>query len=122
MAEEVSALEQAKKRDHKIFITENAINSVDYVKLSDFSDKDCVKLQNKHRELLKKSMNDNNSNEVLKICDVSFKSEVDVMGDEFGVYPGQNPFSSAIISNSKNRMLLFLHNHPSTNNFIRIRY
>lgn len=110
-------MEQAKKRDHKIFINDTAVARVDYVKLSDFTVEECMLLQSKHKNLLIKSMLENNSDEVLKICDLSLKSETDVLGDEFGVNPGENPFAAAIINNAKSKSLMFLHNHPSTNTF-----
>ena len=49
-SEEVSQLEQAKKRDHKINITDIAINSVGKVKLSDFTNAQINDMQNKHKK------------------------------------------------------------------------
>lgn len=115
--EEVKPLEQAKKRDHKVYVTEVAIEKVDKVKLSDFTDKQADSMQKKHKELLKLAMEKNESNEVLFIDDLNFKSEVQILGDEFVVSPGKNPFAVSIVSHAERQSLIYLHNHPSTNTF-----
>ena len=71
----------------------------------------------KKLELLKIAKDENDSNEVLLINDLEFKSEVSVLGGEFKVSPGENPFAVSVISNAKRQSLIYLHNHPSTNNF-----
>lgn len=116
-SEEVKALEQAKKRDHKVFITDTAIEKVDEVKLSDFSDKQIQAMKQKHKELLELSKKDNDSDEVLFIEDLDFKSEVKILGDEFSVKPSKNPFAVSVIGNAQRQSLIYMHNHPSTNNF-----
>lgn len=110
-------MEQAKKRDHKIYITDTAIAKVGKVKLTDFSDEQADDMQTKHKELLKLAKQRNDSDEVLFIDDLSFKSEVQILGDEFSVSPGKNPFAVSIIMNAKRQSLVYLHNHPSINNF-----
>lgn len=115
--EEVSHLEQAKKRDHKINITDIAINNVGKVKLSDFTDNQINDMQIKHKELLKIAKDKNDSNEVLFIDDLNFKSEVQILGDEFSVSPASNPFAVSVITNAERQSLIYLHNHPSTNSF-----
>lgn len=74
-------------------------------------------MQAKHKSLLKTAQTENNSNEVLLIDDLEFKSEVAILGDEFKVSPGENPFAVAVISNASRQSLVYMHNHPSTNNF-----
>ncbi len=115
--EEVNVLEQAKKRDHKIMVTDIAIEKIDKVNLSDFSDTQCAIMQSKHKNLLKIAQTQNNSNEVLLINDLDLKSEVTILGDEFKVSPGKNPFAVSVISNASRQSLIYMHNHPSTNNF-----
>lgn len=116
-AEDVKPLEQAKKRDHKILITETSIDKVAEVKVKGFTESQNEHLISKHKELLEVAKNKNNSNEVLKICDMDFMSDVTVLGDEFGVNPNNNPFAVSVVGNAKPNSLAFLHNHPSTNNF-----
>lgn len=115
--EEVKPLEQAKKRDHKIYITETAIDKVKKVPLSDFSYKQIELMYQKHKELLKNSRDKNDSNEILLIDSVDFRSETCVYGDEFAVLPSKNPFAVSIIGNAEPYSLVYMHNHPSTNNF-----
>lgn len=110
-------LEQAKKRNHKVFITDVAVNKVDKVALSDYSEEQIISMQEKHKELLRMAMAKNDSNEVLFIEDLNFKSEVTILGDEFVVSPGNNPFAVSIVSHAEPYSLIYLHNHPSTNNF-----
>ena len=114
---DVSGLEQAKKRDRKIFITESAINKVDFVKPKDFSDTQASLMMSKNKELLNVAKNQNNSNEVLFIENLDFNNEVRILGDEFVVSPAKNPFAVSIIANAKRQSLVYLHNHPSTNTF-----
>lgn len=110
-------MEQAKKRDRKIYVTDIAVDKIAKVKLSDFSDKQISNMQIKHKELLKIAQSKNNSDEVLFINDLNFKSEVQILGSEFAVSPGENPFASSIIANAERQSLVYLHNHPSTNTF-----
>lgn len=115
--EGVKDLEQAKKRDHKIFVTEQAVQKVDFVQPSDFSARQAAAMQQKHRELLETAMKKNHSNEVLFIEDLQFSSEVQVLGSEFVVSPGRNPFAVSVIAHADRYSLIYLHNHPSTNTF-----
>lgn len=59
----------------------------------------------------------NESNEVLFIDDFNFKSEVQILGEEFVVSPAKNPFAVSVVKNAERQSLIYLHNHPSTNNF-----
>ena len=114
---EVYDVEQAKKRDHKIDITDIAILKVDRVDLSDFFEEQCKLMREKHKTLLKIAQTQNDSNEVLFIDDLEFRSEVTVLGDEFKVSPSKNPFAVSVIINADRQSLIYMHNHPSTNNF-----
>ena len=110
-------MEQAKKRDHKVYITDMAIEKVGKVNLSDFSEEQVSAMQDRHKELLRIAKEKNDSNEVLFIDDMNFKSEVSILGGEFKVSPSTNPFAVSVIANSERQSLVYLHNHPSTNNF-----
>lgn len=110
-------MEQAKKRDHKIIINDIAISRVAVVPISDFSSEQQYKMMERHRELLKIAHERNNDNEVLLIDDLSFSSEVCTLGEEFKVSPGSNPFAVSVITNAPRQSLIYMHNHPSTNNF-----
>lgn len=114
---EVMPVQQAKKRDHKIFITDTAISKIGYVKLSDFTDEQIVRMQERHCALLKQAQTKNHSNEVLIITDLDFLSEVSILGEEYKVSPGKNPFAVSVINNAERQTLIYMHNHPSTNLF-----
>ena len=60
-SEDVGNLEQAKKRDHKIFITDTAIEKVSLVKPSDFSYSQASLMKSKHKELLNVAKKQNNT-------------------------------------------------------------
>ncbi|MCM1166435.1 MAG: hypothetical protein NC299_13395 [Lachnospiraceae bacterium] len=110
-------MEQAKKRDHKVYITDTAIEKVGAVRLSDFSDKQISDMQNMHKELLRIAKDKNDSNEVLFISSLDFISYVTVFGSEHTVEPGRNPFAVSVAANSPKYSLVYMHNHPSTNTF-----
>ena len=116
-SEDVGNLEQAKKRDHKIFITDTAIEKVSLVKPSDFSYSQASLMKSKHKELLNVAKKQNNSNEVLFIENLDFNNEVRISGNEFVVSPGKNPFAVSVIAHAERQSLIYLHNHPSTNTF-----
>lgn len=58
-------LEQAKKRDKKIYITDITIKKVRKVYLSDFSETQVNAMHEKQKELLRVAKERNDSNEVL---------------------------------------------------------
>lgn len=116
-SEDVGNLEQAKKRDHKIFITDTAIEKVSLVKPSDFSYSQASLMKSKHKELLNVAKKQNNSNEILFIENLDFNNEVRISGNEFVVSPGKNPFAVSVIAHAERQSLIYLHNHPSTNTF-----
>lgn len=111
------SVEQAKKRDHKVYITDTAIEKVGVVRLSDFSEKQIADMLECHKELLRISKNRNDSNEVLLIGDLNFKEVTRLMGGEFNVAPSENPFAVSRIAHADRQSLVYMHNHPSTNNF-----
>lgn len=110
-------MEQAKKRDRKIYITDIAIERVGRVQLSDFSEEQILTMQERHKALLKIAKDKNDSNEVLMICDSKFEKQVVVLGTEHTVTPGSDPNAVSLVANSPPHSLVYMHNHPSTNTF-----
>ena len=108
---------QAKKRDHKIFITDVAIQKVPLVRVKGMSLAECEMLQREHREILKVAKEQNDSNEVLSVFDLSSGAVARILGTESGASPLDNVASYSMIVNAKKYGLGFLHNHPGTNNF-----
>ena len=64
-------MEQAKKRDRKIMITDVALNKVPLVQVPEFTQVECETVAAEHRTLLRVAKEKNHSNEVLSV--VSFK-------------------------------------------------
>lgn len=115
--EDVVALEQAKKRDHKIAVTDVAIDKVPLVQVKGFTQAQNLALQEAHKEILRIAKTQNDSNEVLGIYNIAFNRWVHELGDEFGVNPSRNPEAFSILKASQDKEVLYLHNHPSTNKF-----
>ena len=110
-------LEQAKERDHKILITDVAIQKVPFVRGSGLSLAECEMLQREHKEILRIAKEQNDSNEVLSVFELSSRSVARILGTESEVNPFNNAVSYSMIINAKRYGLGFLHNHPGTNNF-----
>lgn len=110
-------VEQAKKRDHKIYITDVAIQKVPLVRVKGMSLAESEMLQREHMEILRIAKEQNDSNEVLSVFDLSSGAISRVLGTESGASPFNNAVSYSMIINAKRHGLGFLHNHPGTNNF-----
>ena len=110
-------LEQSKKRDHKIMITDIAISKVPYVEVPGLSRAVCEAIQQEHKELLQIAKAQNDSNEVLVLRLMDGTRKESVLGGEFGVDPSTSPEACSLYSSSGYKQLMYLHNHPSTNKF-----
>lgn len=115
--EDVVALEQAKKRDHKIAVTDVAIDKVPLVQVKGFSAEQNLRLQEAHKEILRIAKTQNDSNEVLGVYTTNFLRKHHVLGTESKVDPGMNPQVFGLYLSSAENGLMYLHNHPSTNQF-----
>lgn len=112
-------LEQAKKYDRKIFITDIAIDKVPYVKLPEVSEAINTAIMEAHKELLRRAKDSNNSNEVLAI--LSFlngnrKAFVPGSVDTVGV-DISNPEAYHLLTSARAYEIFYLHNHPSGASF-----
>lgn len=112
-------LEQAKKYDRKIFITDIAIDKVPYVKLPEVPEAINTAIMEAHKELLRRAKDSNNSNEVLAI--LSFLN-----GDRKAFVPGSvdtvgvdisNPEAYHLLTSARAYEIFYLHNHPSGASF-----
>lgn len=111
------SLEQAKKRDYKIFVTDVAIDKVPYVAIPGFTKEQNEYLQEEHKNILRIAKDENNSNEVLSIASQNTLKSIRIMGDEFSVNPSKNEDAQSAFMFAKRKELMYLHNHPSTNTF-----
>ena len=113
--EGVTDLEQAKKRENKIFITDTAIDKITVSDISCYSDLQNKIINDKHKELLTKAKLLNNSNETAILFDLNSGEEALMFGNENSVNIFENPIAVSMANN--NRKLFLAHNHPSTQNF-----
>lgn len=110
-------LEQAKKRDHKIYITDIAIEKVPYVHVPGLTKADNEVLQVEHQRLLKLAKTENNSNEVSIVLCLSKGRNAVVFGDEVSVNAGGSPEAMGVFRVAGKGEIMYLHNHPTTSNF-----
>lgn len=110
-------MEQAKKRDHKIMVTDVAINKVPYVEVPGLSRAVCEAIQMEHKEVLRIARTQNNSNEVLSVWNFVKLQKVRVLGSENYVDPTSSPEACGIFTSADAGEIMYLHNHPSTKKF-----
>jgi proteasome lid subunit RPN8/RPN11 len=114
-------LEQAKRRDRKVYITEVAIDKVPYVEYQGFTDEKNRIMQELAKDVLLLSKEENESNEVAITCDLGAEDPLNnfgvVLGTEHEVDILADTFSNHIIASQKSVAVVVLHNHPSTQTF-----
>lgn len=118
-------LEMAKKRDHKIMITDEAIQKVPLVKYKEIPESEYLMLQELAMEVLTISKNDNDSNEVALTYSLDYRNLIAegkefmgvALGDEHSVDPCMNTVSYHLITASFECVVIVLHNHPSLSKF-----
>lgn len=108
---------QAKKRDHKIMITDVAIEKVPFIKMPNIVREECERIQGAHKRLLRIAQTQNNSNEVLAILSFANTDEIHVLGTETRVDPTTNAKACTSFFSSRYGELMYLHNHPKTGLF-----
>lgn len=119
--EHLSDLEQAKRRDRKVFITDIAIDKVPYVRYYGFTNEQNKIMQELARDVLVLSKEKNNSNEVAITCDLGSEDPLNsfgvALGTEHEVDILADTLSNHMIVSRKSIAVVVLHNHPSTQTF-----
>lgn len=118
-------LEMAKKRDHKIIITDEAIQKVPRIQYKNIPEREYDTIQELAKQVLKISKDTNNSNEVavtysLESVRLIEKGERYIgvsLGAEHDVDPLSNSTSYHLICSSADCVVIVLHNHPSLSAF-----
>ncbi len=118
-------LEMAKKRDHKIMITEEAIDKVPYIQYKEIPETEYDNLRELTRQVLKISKEENDSNEVAVTYSLDSISLIEkgerylgiALGTEHDVDPLSDATSYHLIRASGDCVVLVLHNHPSLSAF-----
>lgn len=116
-AEGVGELEQAKKRDHKILVTDIAIEKIPKSNIHYLSAEQNNLIYENHKALLRKSQIVNNSDEVAMLFDLNTGAIADKLGSEHKVNVFENPNAVSMHAHAKQRELFLAHNHPSTQDF-----
>jgi proteasome lid subunit RPN8/RPN11 len=114
-------LEQAKRRNRKVYITDVAIDKVPYVEYQGFTDEQNKIMRELAKDVLLLSKEENESNEVAITCDLGAEDPLKdfgvVLGTEHEVDILADTFSNHIIVSKKSVAIVVLHNHPSTQTF-----
>lgn len=117
----MGALDQAKRRDRKIYITDIAIDKVPFIRYKDFDDNKNKMMQELAKDLLMVAKEENDSNEVAFTCDLHAEIPFDEIGVSFGTEHEvdilSDTLSNHLIVSQKSVAVVLLHNHPSTQTF-----
>ena len=119
----LESMEMAKKRDHKVVITDEAINKVPSIKYRHIPEEQHHIITELAREALIVSKDENESNEVAityKMCDTSALSEDQrrnvigiALGDDHSVDPEEDTVSYHLLNATADCIVVIVHNHPS---------
>lgn len=118
---DLEALEMAKKHDHKIIITDEAIEKVPFIRYKEIPEEEYPIIHMLARKVLQLLKDENESNEVAitysmdnpkdeKAAEQCFGID---FGDEHSADPMRDSYSYHLICGSKKCVVISLHNHPS---------
>lgn len=114
-------LEQAKKRNNKVKITNIAISKVPYIEYKNMTEEQNLIMQKLAKEVLFLSQNCNDSNEVAITCDMGSDNPLEsygvCMGQEHSVDVCSDTQSNHLIMSASLCTVVILHNHPSLQTF-----
>lgn len=116
----IKDLEMAKKRNHKVLITDEAIEKVPRIKYKNISESEYSIIQELAKRVLLISKNENNSNEIAITYSMN-SAEDKYIGVAFGYEHGVDPISNTtayhLVTTAKECIVIVLHNHPSLSDF-----
>ena len=123
--EKIKDLEMAKKRDHKIMITDEAINKVPRIKYKNIPENEYNTIQELARNVLRISKNENDSNEVAITYGMDSMERIQkgeeyigvALGNEHEVDPISSTIAYHLVTSAKECIVIVLHNHPSLSDF-----
>jgi len=114
-------LEQTKKRNNKVKITNIAISKVPYIEYKNMTEEQNLIMQKLAKEVLFLSQNCNDSNEVAITCDMGSDNPLEsygvCMGQEHSVDVCSDTQSNHLIMSASLCTVVILHNHPSLQTF-----
>lgn len=123
--EHIKDLEMAKKRDHKILVTDEAIRKVPRIKYKNIPESEYDIIQELARNVLIISKDENNSNEVAITYSMDSAKQIQkgedyigvALGSEHEVDPMGSTISYHLVVSAKECIVIVLHNHPSLSDF-----
>ncbi|GHU41507.1 hypothetical protein FACS1894111_03900 [Clostridia bacterium] len=109
----------SKNRNKKICITNTAIEKISKIQVNELTDEQNSKLCKLHKKLLRKSKEENDSNEVLIAWNLYTGETAIVYGDRKSVIIDLliDVDMAVLRSNAFDYEIAYLHNHPSTSKF-----
>lgn len=123
--EKLKDLEMAKKRNHKIMITDEAIKKVPRIQYKNIPESEYDIIQELAKKVLQISKDKNNSNEVaitysMDSMELIQKGEEYIgvaLGSEHTVDPLSSTTAYHLVASAKDCIVIVLHNHPSLSDF-----
>lgn len=123
--EKLKDLEMAKKRNHKIMITDEAIKKVPRIQYKNIPESEYDIIQELAKNVLQISKDKNNSNEVAITYSMDSMERIQKGEEYIGVALGSehtvDPLSSTtayhLVASAKDCIVIVLHNHPSLSDF-----
>lgn len=118
-------LELAKKRDHKIIITDEAIKKVPRIQYKNIPEYEYNTIQELAKNVLRISKIENNSNEVAITYSMDSTDRIQkgeeyigvALGSKHEVDPLSNTTAYHLVASAKECIVIVLHNHPSLSDF-----
>lgn len=118
-------LEMAKKRDHKIVITDEAIRKVPRIQYKNIPEQEYDTIWELARNVLRISKNENDSNEVAITYGMDSVERIQrgekyigvALGNEHEVNPISSTTAYHLVVSAKECIVIVLHNHPSLSKF-----
>jgi hypothetical protein len=104
-------------RSTKQYISKNIISNLHVVKIDGFDEKEILKINDIQKELLSKSKNNNNSDEVGILLNLIDWTYVTIYGNSKGISLGTNSEAKFLLYTAPRNSLLFFHNHPKNSIF-----
>jgi proteasome lid subunit RPN8/RPN11 len=125
MNDNLKDLEMAKKRDHKIMITYEAISKIPRIKYKDIPENEYDNIQELAKSVLKISKEENDSNEVAVIYSLRSDKLIErgeryigvALGGEHSVDPLSDTTAYHLVHSAEECVIIVLHNHPSLSDF-----
>jgi proteasome lid subunit RPN8/RPN11 len=125
MGDDLKDLEMAKKRDHKIMITDEAINKVPRIQYKSIPEYEYDNIRELARSVLKISKDENDSNEVAVTYSLRSDKLIErgeryigvALGGEHSVDPLSDTTAYHLVRSEDECVIIVLHNHPSLSDF-----